>query len=71
MSRGPTPATCASQPFGCSAIFVRSGHVSGIEGPTAADHSYRLNSSAALVPPKPNELESAYSIGSARFVCGT
>ena len=29
--------------------------------------SNRLNSSAALVPPKPNEFDSAYSIGSGRL----
>ena len=37
----------------------------------AAYSSYRLNSSAPLVPPKPKELDSAYSILAARFTFGT
>ena len=39
--------------------------------PAWAYPSYLLNSSAALVPPKPNEFDSAYSIVSGRLTFGT
>jgi hypothetical protein len=37
----------------------------------SAQSATRLNNSAALVPPKPNEFDKAYSIVIGRFTFGT
>ena len=53
---------------GTSGYSVPGGAAIATPGPQA---SYFLNSSAAFVPPKPNEFDSAYRMAIDRLVCGT
>jgi hypothetical protein len=54
------------------AMNVTSERAAGSGKQEAGSYSaYRLNSSAAFVPPKPNEFDSAYSMAAGRFWFGT
>ena len=67
-----------SASFAIAAVLLAAPKLAGVEasegGRFAFDvrHArYRLNNSAALVPPKPKEFVSANSIGIARALFGT